>query len=182
MHHISPGVGRRILSIQLIIASAGLLLLCQTAESAKNKPIPEQKDSAAAGKVVAPAIRDSADTPVVARPAQEQRVLMVYYFHTTFRCPSCNKIEKLTRQAVGSGFGEQLKKGRIEFQSVNIETPGNEHFAEEYKLYTKSVILSDRKNGKEATWKNLDQVWTLLRDDNKFIAYIQKEINAFLKG
>lgn len=111
---------------------------------------------------------------------QKERKLIVYYFHTNFRCHSCVTIEKLTRQAVTEGFTDQLKNGRIEFKEINVEETGNEHFTDDYKLYTKSVILSDIKNGKEASWKNLEKVWTLLRDEQKFIDYIKSEVTALL--
>jgi hypothetical protein len=109
-----------------------------------------------------------------------QQKLVVYYLHGTYRCASCNKIERLTKTAVEQGFADQIRQGRIEMKSINVEESGNEHFVDDYKLYTKSVILSDLKDGKETTWKNLDQIWTLLTSDEKFISYIQKEIKSFL--
>jgi len=107
---------------------------------------------------------------------------MVYYFYTSYRCPSCMMIENLTKTAVQTGYKDLIDKGRVEFKAINIEQKGNEHFAKEYKLYTKSVVISDHQNKKELRWKNLDQVWTLLRDENKFIDYIQREVKAYLEG
>ena len=106
--------------------------------------------------------------------------LIIYYFHTNFRCKSCTKLQELTSKAITSGFSQQLGNGRIAFMPVHVEQPGNEHFSEEYKLYTKSVILSDVKNGQEAKWKNLDKVWTLLGDEKKFLEYIQTEVKTLL--
>ena len=110
----------------------------------------------------------------------KERKLIVYYFHTNYRCHSCITIERLTRQAVTEGFADQLKNGRIEFKMINIEEPGNEHFVDDYKLYTKSVILSDVNNGRETGWRNCEKVWPLLGNEQKFIEYIQSEVRTLL--
>jgi hypothetical protein len=168
----------------VIFACFGLLFFCQAAEPAKNKPAAGKHSSAAAADTLSPAAGRPLDTKArnAGTPAREQRKLIVYYFHTTFRCPSCTMMEHLTKQAVESGFAEQMKSGRVEFNVVNIEAPGNEHFVDDYRLYTKSVVLSDLSNGKEKNWKNLDQVWVLLRDQGKFVDYIQKEVRKQIEG
>lgn len=158
-------------------AFGGMLVSCQSGEPAESSAEKENESSQTAA--VAQSSADAA--PAGERPPrQETQTLMVYYFHTTARCYSCNMIENLTKDAVETGFPDDLEKGRIQFKAVNIESSGNEHFAEDYKLYTKSVVLSQRKDGKEAQWKNLDQVWTLLRDKEKFTNYITREVKAML--
>lgn len=170
-------------SFQIILAIllTGALSSSQSEEkeagsTPQSKVITKQK-TIPATNVASP---DSAVQKVAAK--QEQRKLVVYYLHGTFRCPSCNKIENLTKAAVEQGFADQIKKGRVEMKVLNVEESGNEHFVEDYKLYTKSVILSDLRDGKEAKWKNLDQIWTLLGSDEKFIEYIQKEVKTYLEG
>ena len=147
-----------------ILIMAGMLAFCQSDATSK--------------KTADTGLKQAEKIPE--KNSQRERKLIVYYFHTNFRCHSCITIEKLTRQAVTSGFASQLNSGRIEFKEVNVEDAGNEHFTDDYKLYTKSVILSDVKNGQEASWKNLDKVWKLLRDEQKFIDYIQTEVNTLL--
>jgi hypothetical protein len=149
-----------------MIALSGIIGSCQSSEPAK--------------KAVN---TDSAKTmETITAHKSEQRKLVVYYFHTTFRCQSCNMIEQYTKEAIQGGFAEEIKDGRIEMKIINVEEKGNEQFAKDYKLYTKSVIVSDVRNGKETTWKNLEKVWQLLGDQNKFKEYIQTEIKTFLKG
>jgi hypothetical protein len=152
-----------------------VLYSCQSNEPAKNSI---KKESAVAQKDSTTAVSQSANV----NTKDEQKKLVVYYFHTTFRCQSCNMIEKFTKEAIETGFASELKSGRIEMKVINVEEKGNEHFAEDYKLYTKSVIVSDVKDGKEITWKNLDKVWTLLGDNIKFKDYIQTEVRTSLKG
>lgn len=79
-----------------------------------------------------------------------------------------------------SGFEDQLKDSSIIWRIVNFEEEGNEHFAKEYQLYSQSLIVSRLHDGKEAKWKNLDKIWKLVHNKDKFIAYVQTEIKEFL--
>lgn len=110
------------------------------------------------------------------------RKIRVYYFHGRARCPSCFKIETYTKETVQGDFVQALKDGSLEWQVVNVDEPANQHFVKDYQLYTKSVILADIREGKQTRWKNLEKVWELLHDKSAFRAYIQAEINAYLKG
>ncbi len=107
--------------------------------------------------------------------------VIAYYFHTTRRCISCRKIEEYSREAIESGFAEELKKGTLEFLSINIDEPENKHFIKDYRLYTKSLIISDMENGKQKEWKNLTEIWKLLRTKDRFFKYVQNEISSYLK-
>jgi hypothetical protein len=167
-----------------LILCTGLLFFCQGADSTKDRTATAPKVPATSQQVSPPPAATGATTPgdTAVSPKQTQQKTIVYYFHGTYRCPSCNLIENLTKQAVESGFKAELADGRVELKVINIETAGNEHFEKDYKLYTKSVIFSNIKDGKEDSWKNLDQIWTLLRDQSKFIEYIQTELTACVKG
>ena len=160
-----------------VVVASGVLFFCQSTDS--KKTLVEASPATEKSVAKKPDSTSVNNEPVPEATVQERK-LIVYYFHTKFRCHSCNMIENLTKQAVNSGFASQLKNGRVELKIVNIEEPGNEHFADDYKLYTKSVIISDVKNGKEDSWKNLDKVWTLLGSDDKFMEYIKTEVKALL--
>jgi len=108
--------------------------------------------------------------------------VVVYYFHSTNRCYSCTRIEKLTYLAVADGFEQELSDGRVKFSALNVDREENKHFIKDYKLYTKSVVVSNVARGKVKRWKNLQKVWELLRDDQAFKDYVQKEVRLFLRG
>lgn len=108
--------------------------------------------------------------------------VIVYYFHTTARCASCYKIEEYAKEAVQSGFADELKSGRMEFLAFNVDEEAHQHFVKDYGLYTKSVVLSEVVDGKEVRSKNLGQVWELHQNKAAFIAYLTEEIRAFLAG
>ncbi|MFH1066755.1 MAG: nitrophenyl compound nitroreductase subunit ArsF family protein [bacterium] len=107
--------------------------------------------------------------------------VVVYYFHGTLRCPSCHLIEQYAKETVERDFAGQLSSGRAVFKIINVEEKGNEHFTNDYQLYTKSVVVSLVKNGKEEKWKNLKEVWPLLRNKEKFSAYVKDEVGKYLK-
>ncbi|MFH1506958.1 MAG: nitrophenyl compound nitroreductase subunit ArsF family protein [Candidatus Omnitrophota bacterium] len=113
--------------------------------------------------------------------AMSQNKVAVYYFHGTFRCSLCTMMEKYFREAVETNFKDVFTSGKLEFKTVNVEGRGNEHFVHDYQLYTKSLILSLVKDGKEVKSKNLDKIWEHVRNKQKFIDYVVGEINRFLK-
>lgn len=105
----------------------------------------------------------------------------VYYFHGNFRCVNCHNIEQYTKEAVEKYFRKELDTGKVVFKVINVETKGNEHFSNDYQLYTKSVILSLVNNGKEIKFENLANVWEYLRNKDAFHQYIKSEIEKYLK-
>jgi hypothetical protein len=115
-------------------------------------------------------------------PRMSDRTVVAYYFHGTFRCQTCRKIEALSREAVQSGFPEDLKVGRLEWRVINVEEPENEHFVQDYQLFSKSLVLVAKEGSKQTRWKNLQEVWTLVGNKEAFIKYVQVEIRAYLGG
>jgi hypothetical protein len=107
--------------------------------------------------------------------------LIAYYFHGTRRCVTCRKLEAYTQEAIETGFAEELKAGTLAWRPVNTDEAENEHYRNEYQLYTKSVVLSERKDGQEVNWKNLNKIWELVRGEKaEFVKYIQDEVAAAL--
>jgi hypothetical protein len=148
-----------------------LAIGCQASKPEAQKPAVSKEATLATGKA------DSSQTKVTA-----QQKLIIYYFHGNMRCPTCYKLENYAKSVVETDFADAIKNGKIEWKTVNVEDQGNEHFSTDYKLYTKSVIISTVKDGKESSWKNLDQIWTLVEDQTKYMDYIRKEVKACLEG
>lgn len=107
--------------------------------------------------------------------------VIVYYFHTTYRCDSCMQIEQLTAEALDEEYSEEMKDGFVEYNVVNMEEAKNNHFIQDYKLYTKSVIVADIEEGKQIRWKNLIKVWSLINNKKEFKKYIKSEVKDFLE-
>jgi hypothetical protein len=90
-------------------------------------------------------------------------------------------MEQYSKEAIEANFKDALSSRKLEFKVVNIEERGNEHFAQDYQLYTKSLILSLVKDGKETKSKNLTKIWEYVRNKQRFFDYVSEEVNNFLK-
>jgi hypothetical protein len=116
-----------------------------------------------------------------APPAVSPKVV-AYYFHTTFRCSSCKKIEAYSREAIESGFAKELKEGKLQWCVINVDERTNRHFIQDYQLFSKSLVLVKMKDGKQAEWKNLMKVWQLLGNKEDFLRYVQGEVRSYLEA
>ena len=105
---------------------------------------------------------------------------VVYYFMTAQRCPSCMKIESFTREVVHDRYSEKLANDAMMWKMVHVDEPQNRHFIQDYRLYTKSVVIVRYRDGKQVAWKNLEKVWSLLGDKAAFQEYITHEVDAFI--
>ena len=159
------------------------------ATPAETVPATEVAPAAAAPVAAAPSA-PSAATPRPAPqaaiapappPAPEPSTIYVTYFHATARCASCLKIEDLTNATMTLRFAGPIAEKRIVWRLVNVDEPEYAHYVKDYGLFTKSVVVSEVKAGKEVRWKNLDQVWHLLRDPEGFQAYVEREVRAYLE-
>ena len=122
----------------------------------------------------------AASTPGTPGGTRDSKVV-AYYFHGNTRCYTCRKIEGLSHDVVTSDFSPQLKTDQLEWQSVNVEQPGNEHLFDDYKLVTWSLVLVTYKNGKQTDYKNLTDVWTLVNNEPAFRSYVKSGIQAALE-
>ncbi len=132
----------------------------------------------------ADAVRPAGPAPSAVKapaPRPEPSTIYVTYFHATARCLSCLKIEELTNATMTTRFAGPIAEKRVVWRLVNVDEPKHAHYVKDYGLFTKSVVVSEVKAGKEVRWKNLDQVWPLLRDPEAFQSYVEKEVRAFLE-
>lgn len=159
---------KKILTAVLLVFVAVSVVFAIVKETTKSPPS-EQTD------VERPAVQ-KASAPVETSPEK----VIVYYFRTNVRCAKCIKFEKYSRKAVVTGFQKALEDGRLEYKIVNIEEPGNKHYVEDYKLYTKSIVVVEMKGDEQVRWNNLDKIWQLVSSEEKFIDYIQEGVRSYL--
>jgi len=162
----------RTLLLAFVVVSAAALISQELRRHSEDHPAAAPAPSPAPSSTASPGAN-------VTQPAHQ---VIAYYFHGKYRCPNCLKIEAWTKEAIQNGFAEELKNGALEWRVINVEEAGNQHFVQDYQIYTKSVILSDLHHGQQARWKNLDQVWTFLPDQAAFMKYVQDEVQAYLKA
>ena len=103
-----------------------------------------------------------------------------YYFHGNFRCANCRNLEQYSKEAIEKHFKDELVSGKVAFKVINVEEKGNEHFVNDYQLYTRSLVISLVKNGKEVKSKNLAKTWEYLNNKPGFYQYVKEEVDTYL--
>ena len=148
----------------------------KTTASVKSVPAPESRSS----EEPATNQKEEAPSPRTTGTSQNSKVI-AYYFHGTFRCTTCRTIEKYSKEAIEHYFANELKNGTLEFKPLNVEDAENSHYIQDYQLFSRALVISLVKQDKEITWKNLTDVWKLVRDKDKFFQYVKDEVEKFLK-
>jgi len=110
------------------------------------------------------------------------REIIVYYFHGTYRCPSCLQIEDWSFDVLQERFAPALEQGTIIWTTINIDKPENRHLVEAYQVSTQALIIVRMSGKKEKRYKNLGKVWEYLSDQQTFYDYVTHEINKFRTG
>ncbi len=99
----------------------------------------------------------------------ESKKLDLYYFYNNTRCFNCREFERMTKELAPSL--------PVNLKLVNVQDKGNEHYIKDYKLFSKSIIVVNDKGH----YRNLDKIWSLVRDEEKFKKYVTDEVHAFAK-
>ena len=102
----------------------------------------------------------------------------VYYFHSTFRCSTCNKIEEMTKKLLENNFKDNLNKREILFSDIDFQS--DEKLAVKFGIFASCVVVAMEKDGKTVEYKRLDEVWTLIEKPKDFNQYISSAITNYL--
>jgi hypothetical protein len=106
--------------------------------------------------------------------------LVVYYFHSNTRCPTCQSIESQAKETVQTDFASQLSSGAVTWRILNYEQPANAQLAKKFEIQMPMVVLARMKAGQVEDWKRLDEVWGLVGDKSAFAEYVRNQITRML--
>jgi hypothetical protein len=109
---------------------------------------------------------------------QMAETVNVYYMHATFRCITCNMIEKMTKQLLESKYIKEMQDGSILFSEVNFQK--NEQLAKQFDVLSSCVVVARVKDGKITVFERLDKVWELMSKPDEFNAYVSSAIDKVL--
>ncbi len=115
-----------------------------------------------------------------AADAPKDRVV-VMYFHRTERCPTCRTMGSYSEEAVKTAFAEELKKGQVAFHFIDFEAEKNARYAKAYNISGPALIVAKIADNKVASYKDLDEIWTKVRDKPAFLQYVQENIKALAR-
>lgn len=129
------------------------------------------------------AIRKQGGMPVAAGDAKTAAVddgLVVYYFHSNTRCPTCQSIESQAQNTVQTDFAPQLARGEIVWKILNYDQPAAAALKKKFDVQVPVVVLAKSQAGEIRDWKRLDEVWALESDKAGFRNFVRSEIQAML--
>jgi len=124
---------------------------------------------------------DGFQTTTAVAPQTLDVGVVAYYFHGNLRCRTCRTIEAYSEEAIRTEFADDLASGRLAWRVVNVEEPENKHFAKDFELVTKSLVLAEYEDGEVTRWENLNRVWQLVRDKERFLEYVRRSTREFLR-
>ena len=122
-------------------------------------------------------------TAASGNPTQAEAVsdgLVVYYFHSNVRCPTCRSIESQAQETVQTHFASQLSDGEVVWKIVNYEQPSAKSLATKFEIQMPVIVLAKMEDREIKNWKRLDKVWALVGDKSAFTEYVQGEIEQML--
>lgn len=67
--------------------------------------------------------------------------VLVYYFHNTKRCATCNAVEEETKLALEMFYAEKVEAGTIEFTSLNLEEDEGKSMAQALKVSGQTLLI-----------------------------------------
>jgi len=102
--------------------------------------------------------------------------VQVYYLHSTFRCTTCNTIEKMTRSLLERQYKDELASGDMVFREANFQTDGV--LAKRFGVVASCVVVAVARDGVIVDFQRLDEVWTLMKDPAAFDKYLNDAIAA----
>ncbi len=102
-------------------------------------------------------------------------------FHSTHRCMTCNAIEANTKYTLNTYFTNELKSGKITFQSVNVDEDENYEMAEKYEASGTSLFLNVVINGKETIINLTYFAFSKGRDKEAFSKALKTKLEEQLK-
>ena len=110
-----------------------------------------------------------------AAPASATEQVRVYYLHATFRCTTCDSIEKMTKTLLDNKFAAALKSGELTFVEANFQK--DKALAKRFDVSSSCVVVEGMRDG---SFKRLDEVWTLMSKPPEFDAYVGGAVEALL--
>jgi hypothetical protein len=119
--------------------------------------------------------------PITASARADDSKIIAYYFHVNARCVTCRTIEAYSKEVIHKRFAKEIASGRVEWRLVNMETPENRHFIQDYQLFTKSLVLVLNKGGQQKEYKVLNDTWELVGDKAAMQGYVEKEVRNYLR-
>jgi hypothetical protein len=115
----------------------------------------------------------------ISDPDSIQKVEIIH-FHTDQYCGSCERVGRLSEEAVKSAYGAELSSGKIVYMHIIIDDPANQNVLQKYGATGASLWTGVYDKTGFHPWEDL-KVW-YLADDTAFSRHVKGVIDDLLAG
>jgi len=102
-------------------------------------------------------------------------------FYGTHRCVTCEAIEANAKYTVETYFEDEVKAGKVEFKTVNVDNEKNYEVAERFEATGTALFINVIKGGKEQHIDLTNFAFAKGRDKDAFSIELKEKINEQLK-
>lgn len=102
-------------------------------------------------------------------------------FYGTHRCVTCEAIEANAKYTVETYFQDEVKSGKVEFKTVNVDDEKNYDLAERFEATGTALFINVIKGGEEQHLDLTNFAFAKGRDKEAFSTELQEKINEQLK-
>jgi thiol-disulfide isomerase/thioredoxin len=113
--------------------------------------------------------------------AETSSKIEVIDFYGTHRCVTCEAIEANAKYTVETYFQDELKAGKVEFKTVNVDEEKNYDIAERFEATGTALFINVIKDGKEEHIDLTNFAFSKGRDKEAFSSELKEKINEQLK-
>ena len=106
--------------------------------------------------------------------------VVVYYFHRKFRCQSCEVLESTLQNTLQVSYADHFGTGRLAMCVVNLDDPVNRHYLDQFKIFSNSVVIVEKRGGKVLRFKTVESIWDVSEDGDAISHLLQTEVAGFL--
>lgn len=103
-------------------------------------------------------------------PMKNNLPVKVLYMHATFRCDTCNQIEKMAKAMLDEKYADMLKAGDIVWEEINFQQ--RQDLAEKFEVIASCIVVEKMNQNGKSSFERLDKVWTLFEDKKAFDDYL----------
>ncbi len=118
-------------------------------------------------------------SPKVTKIESDVSKIEVIDFHSTHRCKTCIAIESNTEYTLKTYFAQEMKEGKITFQTLNVED--NKQLAEKFEATGTSLFLNVISKGKETSINLTNLAFSKGRNKALFSEKLKEKIENELK-
>ncbi|MCK5828398.1 hypothetical protein KAH43_07745 [Candidatus Bipolaricaulota bacterium] len=120
------------------------------------------------------------ESPTVESPLTEAPCMIeAIYFHNTYRCVTCVKIEDKAKAIVEAEFADELAAGTLRWLAINMDEERT--YISLYDLAMPSLVLIRKVGDEVVDWTTLSDTWSKIRSSTRFSAYIIDSFQEFME-